>query len=44
MNLKYHFENHTKFIFKELTSDTKHVYQELNGLLLAQESISTIKH
>jgi hypothetical protein len=44
MNLKYHFENDTKFIPKELTSDTKHVQQELDRLLLANEGISTIKH
>jgi hypothetical protein len=40
MNLKYHFENDTKSIPKELTSDTKHVQKELNGLLLAKEGIS----
>jgi hypothetical protein len=34
LNLKYHFKNDTKFIPKELTSDTKHVQQELDGLLV----------
>ncbi len=37
MNLKYHFEKDTGFILEELTSETKHVQQELDGLLLAKE-------
>ncbi len=44
MNLKYHFKNDAKFILKELTSDTKHVQQELDGLLLAKDSISITEH
>jgi hypothetical protein len=43
MNLKYHFEKDTEFILEELTNDTKHVQQELDGLLLAKEGISTTK-
>jgi hypothetical protein len=31
------------FILEELIDDTKHVQQELNGLLLAKEGISTTK-
>jgi len=43
MNLKYHFETNIEFIPKELTSDTKHVQQNLNGFLLAKEGISITK-
>jgi len=44
MNLIYHFKNDIEFILEELTSDTKRVQQELDGLLLAKEVISIIEH
>ncbi len=40
MNLKYHFEYDIEFILKELTNDTRHVQQKLDGLLLTKEDIS----
>jgi hypothetical protein len=43
MNLKYHFETNIKSILEELANDTKHVQQNLNGLLLAKEGISVTK-
>jgi len=43
MNLKYHFETNIESIPEELTSDTKHVQQKLNGFLLAKEGISITK-
>lgn len=43
MNPKHHFENEMKFISYELISDTKHVHQELEGLLLSKEGISKLK-
>jgi len=44
MNPNHHFENEIKFIPYELTSDTKHVHQELEGLLLSKEGISKIEN
>jgi hypothetical protein len=43
MNLKYHFQTDIESIPKELTIDTKHVQQNLNGFLLAKEGISITK-
>jgi hypothetical protein len=43
MNLQYHFEIDIESTPWKLTSDTKHVQQNLNGILLGKEGISIIK-
>ncbi len=43
MNPKCHLENEIEFTPYELTSDTKHVHQELEELLLSKEGISKIQ-
>jgi hypothetical protein len=42
-NPKHHWQNKIEIILEELLNDTKYMYLELQGLLLAKEGISSTK-
>jgi hypothetical protein len=44
MNPKFHLKYDIEFIRKELLNETKHMHLKLEGLLLSNQGISTIKH